>query len=56
MNKYTKLIIWILVSSLIGSGLQYLLDAAGFEAAAEAWDNLARMLIGVGIGYFIFRD
>ena len=56
MNKYTKLIIWILVSGFVGGAVFGFLDAAGLAKVAEFWDNFYHMIIGLGIGYFVFRD
>ncbi len=54
--SYGKLIIWIVVSSFIGGLIWGLLDAAHLDIVAEYWSSFYHVMIGVGIGYFIFRD
>jgi len=56
MSKTGKLILWILVSSFIGSVIYGFTNEAGFHRTAEYWNDFYHVILGIGIGYFIFKE
>ncbi|AIW03571.1 hypothetical protein CPT_Moonbeam173 [Bacillus phage Moonbeam] len=54
--SYGKLIIWLVVSSFVGSMIWAILGELNFPRAAAYWNDFYHVMIGLGIGYFVFRD
>jgi len=56
MSKTGKLILWILVSTFIGAVIYGITNEAGYHRATEYWNDFYHVILGIGIGYFIFKE